>query len=202
MPCIKGNQGSLNEPVCMVVAGTREELVKAFEQAGWTQAEKGSIASKVHKDVAELVKLAHLDKLGLDYNPQNTEISSAYLRGKAQDLAFNKNDDHHLVRDHFRVYDTGRKDAQGRPVWEIAATRDIASLIDPKTLGLKQGHDIAPEVDRERDMIMADLLKTGLVKDWKVAQGVQTPEEKANTDAKFTGANHGKIDGRVYMVDL
>lgn len=200
MPCIQGNTGSMNEPVSVVVSGTREQLVSALEKAGWTQAEKGSILSTIHKDFSQLVKAAHLPAIGLDYNPQNTEVSKAFLRGKPQDMSFNKNDDHHLVRDHIRIYDTGRQDAQGRPVWEIAATRDTATSL--RLPSLMEGHHIDLAIDKERDMLMADLLTTGLVKDWKVAQGVQTPEEKANTDAKFTGNNQGKIDGRVYVVNL
>lgn len=194
MPSIRGNQGSLNEPVCMTVSGTKEELTKAFEKAGWAKAEKSSIMSTIKKDAAEVVKLLGLPKIGIDYNPQGTEISDAYLRGKPQVMAFNKNNDHHLVRDHFRVYDTGKKNAEGKPIWEIAATRDDSTLLNPKTGG--QGHSIDKQVDKERDMVMADLLKTGLVKDWKVAKGVAPAADKRAQDQKF------EMDGKVYMVDL
>ena len=86
-------------------------------------------------------------------------------------IAFEKNNDHHQGRDHLRIFASGKTDAQGRPIWEIAATRDLAFNLNTQTLHAT--HQIHHHLDGERDMVMADLLGTGNVASWNVAQGVR-----------------------------
>lgn len=194
MPSIRGNTpGAVNEPVALAVSGSKEEILAAMKKAGWTLAENGSLKTTLKKDLAQIVKGLHLPSIGIDYNPQDTEISKAFLHGRPQDMAFNKNDDHHFVRDHIRVWDSGKKDANGKPIWEIAATRDTGTVLHKN---LVQGHHIDSAIDKERDMLMADLLNAGTVKDWQVAQGVAPAEDAAVQAKKY------QTDGKVFQVTL
>jgi hypothetical protein len=83
--------------------------------------------------------------------------------------------------------------AQGNPIWNITATRDTA--IDVKVPSFNKGHRVDNNIDPERDMIMADLIKSG-VKDWHLTQGELSAADKQAI------AGHYTPDGKVYTVEL
>lgn len=191
-PLIHSPQGSPCEPVTMYVTGTKAQLEAALEKQGWKKADKLSIWNGFKSDLTLLDKLTGLNKI-LPYKYDSSPMTVMSVDGKQQVMAFDKNDDYHTGRDHLRVFDTGKKDAQGRPVWAIASTRDTA--IDIKVPSFNKGHHTDSRLDPERDMIMADLLKSG-VKNWTVAQGQMTPADQAHVNQTY------QYDGKVYMVDL
>jgi hypothetical protein len=82
---------------------------------------------------------------------------------------------------------------RGDSIWNITATRD--RVIDVKVPRFNKGHRVDINSDPERDMIMADLLKSG-VKDWHVTQG-----ELSAVDRKAI-AGHHTTHGKVYTVAL
>lgn len=189
---IQTRAGNKCEPVVLKVAATKEELAKALERQGWVKADDLTIWNNTKATATMLMKATGLSHL-VDYNYQASPMTRMFIDGKLQAMAFNKNNDHHEARDHLRIFDSGKRDAQGRPIWEIAATRDVS--MDLKFPSLGKGHHTDNALDGERDLIMADLLKGG-VKDWRVAQGKLSDADKPGVERTYT------TDGKVYVVDL
>lgn len=202
---------SINEPVSVVVKGSKEDLVKALESTGWRKAPG--------RDVEAYAAMGAKVLLGTERDT-NGPMSPQFLRGKEEAMAFNKNDDYNAGRDHMRIYDRGPDPKTGETVWEIAATRDTSAKVtvphpdmdlnpldgDGLSVKLKTPkftHTIDKEVDHERDLIMHDLLASGLVKDWASVEGKRTgvAEEKL-PDGRFKVDNDLTTDGRLYEVSL
>lgn len=190
---IQNDKGIRNEPVNMVITGTPDELVNALEDAGWYRADDLNTISGLKSLATVANRLPVLRDL-YHFNYQSAPLSDQFLGGKPYDMAFEKDSQNDLARDHLRVWDTGRRDALGRPVWEVAASRDIGVKIDVKDK--KSTHLVDPRLDLERDQVMANLLSTGDVQDWNIAEGQMDPADAASTKQKY------KTDGKVYNVTL
>ena len=190
---IRDPHGGMHEPLSLEVSGTRSQLVRALKQAGWVQAEPATRGAQLRTDLSLALAGTGLSKR-VDLDEKNSPVSAMLVNGKPQVLSFEKNDDHHQGRDHLRIYPTGRTDARGRPVWAIAATRDVQYTLNLRTF--KASHQIDHAIDRERDMVMADLLNTGQVADWKVARGQPGPAEAAHLKQAY------QTDNNLYLVDL
>jgi hypothetical protein len=189
---IQNKAGNKCEPVVLKVAATREELAKALEKQGWVKADDLTVWNSTKSSVSMLLKATGLSHL-VDYNYQASPMTKMYIDGQLQAMAFNKNNDHHEARDHLRIFDSGKKDAKGRPIWEIAATRDVSLQVKVPSFG--KGHTTDTAIDAERDLIMADLLKGG-VANWRVAQGKLAEADAPGVASTYT------TDGQVYVVDL
>ena len=192
------------DPVNLVVTGSREALVKALESQGWVLADKRTVWSYVKTGLSVLTRL-------FDYDP--APVTGLYLNGKVEDMAFNKNVDFNHSRDHFRVYHLG-KDASGQDRWAIAATRDTALSLQvhyPKKDGPKLwdwsfkapyfGHAVDTAVDGERDLVMHDLLASGLVQDWALVKGQRSLPSHPLPDGRVQ-VERFQTDGKVYEVSL
>lgn len=192
------------DPVNLVVTGSREALIKAFESQGWVKADDRTVWSYVKTGLSVLTRL-------FDYAP--APVTGLYLNGKTEDMAFNKNVDFNHSRDHFRVYHLG-KDASGRDRWAIAATRDTALSLQvhyPKKDGPKLwdwsfkapyfGHAVDTAIDGERDLVMHDLLASGLVKDWALVEGERQVPGQRLPDGRVQ-IERFQTDGRVCEVRL
>ena len=79
-------------------------------------------------------------------------------------------------------------------MWAVAASRDTGLHVN--TAALSGYHSIDPDIDRERDQVMADLLASGGVSSWQVASGQLAPGDVAHVREKY------RTDGDVYVVDL
>lgn len=190
----------LEEPVNFVVRGSKEAITRALTSQGWVQANPRTVASFIKVGLSALFHCGH--------EPEGP-VSEQYLNGRAETMAFNKNSDFNLARDHMRVYHQGTDPATGEEVWAIAATRDVALQITPPKLqgfhlsapGI--GHLTDRSVDAERDMIMRDLVASGQVKDWAAVSGDRAPglegQPQANGKLNIRGY---ETDGRVYTVRL
>lgn len=190
---IRNAEGKPHEPVNLVLTGTQAEIVNALEKAGWSQADNIDTLSGLKTAYTMLNKITPVHKL-FNYDYDSSPVSDMFLDGKRYVMAFNKNNQHNMGRDHLRVFETGRTDAQGRPIWEVAATRDTGIHIDFK--GREGNHETDHHVDPERDMIMADLLSSGEVNEWYAAKGERSPQDDASISADY------QTDGKVYLVDL
>ncbi|HEY9856187.1 MAG TPA: LssY C-terminal domain-containing protein [Stenomitos sp.] len=190
---ITNEAGQPHEPVNLVLTGTKAEIVNALERTGWSQADNVDTLSGLKTAYTMLNKITPVHKV-FDYDYESSPVSDMFLDGKRYAMAFNKNNQHNMARDHLRVFDTGKTDAQGRPVWEVAATRDTGIHIDFKDR--KGNHETDHHVDPERDMVMADLLASGEVGDWHIAKGERSPEDDRSLSTNY------QTDGKVYLVDL
>jgi hypothetical protein len=200
----KGN--GANEPATLFVTGSKEDLVRALERQGWVQNSPRSIGNYARQFLSAMFRYDSVS---------DGPVSEMYLYGKLEDMAFSKNVDYNLARDHMRVYKKGKDPVSGKDVWAIAATRDTAATVDIKMPTITSplpwkwdwktpgfGHEIDKAIDGERDMIMADLLASGLVTDWKAVDGVRKGlPEKQLADGRLQLGEYTS-DGKVYLVDL
>ena len=144
--------GIPGDPLNVGIVGTHGELVTAMLAAAWSPADPLSLKTSI--EITESVLRERADP----YAP----VSSLFYDGRRQDLAFEKQvgrsaEQRHHVR-FWRVLEAGK---DGRPVWLGAATFD-------KSVGLSRytgqiTHHINADVDSERDRLMADLSRAGMV---------------------------------------
>jgi hypothetical protein len=189
---IRDPKGNLHEPLSLQVTGTREQLTQALAKAGWIQAEDTTLGAQLRTDLSLAVAGTGLSKV-IDFNENNSPMSPMLVDGQPQALSFEKNDDHHQCRDHIRIYPSGT-DAAGRPVWQIAATRDVEYQLNLRSF--QATHHIDRNIDRERNMVLADLLNAGAVKDWTVAQGIPDAATAAHLQKAY------QTDNQVFLVTL
>ena len=137
--------GLPGDPLNIALVGSEEEVIRALIAAGWRPANPLSFRSSV-RIVVDTV-LAEPDP--------NAPVSNLYLFGRKEDLAFEKPVGHSpRERHHVRFWRSEQLD-DGRPMWMGAATHDIGVELS-RTTG-QVTHRISPEVDTERDLLLADL---------------------------------------------
>lgn len=177
--------GKTSDPVCMMVAGTEAQVKHVFGSQGWKQADAISAIS-----AAKMIK--NTITMG-DY--ATAPMSYLFLYGRKMDQAWQKNNVGTYQRDHLRVWQTPLKDHLGRPFWAIAATQDVAVKWNYKEL--KPTHQISPNIDAERQLVVNDFLKAGQV---KLRYQIQS------LPVDFKGANGGGdefyTDGKVEVLEL
>lgn len=178
----KGLEG---DPVNFEIVATEAQLAAAFAAAGWYRADE--------IDLVTSARIVFDSILAREYS--TAPVSHLYLYGREEDIAFEQPGRSVRERDHVRFWQTGRKATDGRPIWVGAATRDIKIELS-KTSHLPT-HGIAPDLDAERDMAIADLSATGFVEDadWRAGFGKETHGQNGGGDQYFT-------DGRVAVLVL
>lgn len=163
--------GFASDPLNIGIVSTRRELILAMEKAGWQVADPHS-APNVIKAVWSVV---------LDKTYANAPVSSLYLFGRKQDVAFEK----HVVgagpttRHHVRFWATTYEKKAKLSVhaihwhhrkahiygdsllWVGAASFDIGLSFVRHNFQLS--HMIDPDTDKERDMIVSELKAAQLV---------------------------------------
>jgi LssY C-terminus len=142
--------GIPGDPINVALVGSRTELVGAMLAAGWHPADP--ITFKTSIEIAESVVLDRPDP--------DAPVSPLYLFGRKQDLAFERDVGSSADRrHHVRWWKSDRPDAQGRPLWLGDATFDADSGLSHLTGQIT--HHIAPDIDAERDALIAGLAKAG-----------------------------------------
>lgn len=128
----------------LLFVGSEEELVKAFEAAGWTQPRQASLRDGIHwvRAIAE----GHGDGRG--------SMSIQLLNGVQADLAWEKGFNDVAKRHHIRIWKLAEQ-WHGRDIWIGAATRDID--IAYMRRGKAVSHRIDSDIDQERDKVAYDL---------------------------------------------
>ena len=85
-------------------------------------------------------------------------VSNLYVFAHKQDLAFEQEvGGDARKRHHVRFWKSPMVDAKGRPIWVGSVTYDNRIEISGSTHFVT--HHVSPEVDRERDKLVADLQK-------------------------------------------
>jgi hypothetical protein len=181
---VTSKDGKPGDPInLIVVAGSIDEIRQAFQEAGWSEAEKKSSSS-----IWRTVRAVAGDQ-GYDSAP----VSQLYLYGRAEDLAFEKMLNTFAKRHHLRLWRSPTATAQGREIWLGAATHDTGMDIRPGVVS----HAIDPDLDDERTKIGADLVATGRV---SAAQLVTRPDPLS--EGKTATGGHWKTDGRLLAIEL
>ncbi len=157
------------DPINVALIGTKAEIMKIMLAAGWYPADKLTLRSSLEIAKASVLKREYDD----------APVSSEYLFGRKQDLAFEQAvGDNPRHRHHVRFWESDKRDPDGRPVWLGAAIFD-------KRVGLSRTtgqitHETAPDVDAERDKLFDDLKKTGDLAEFLVVPGFHQVREGRN----------------------
>ncbi|MGH6896720.1 MAG: LssY C-terminal domain-containing protein [Geminicoccaceae bacterium] len=144
--------GVPGDPLNIGLVAAEAEVVRALLAAGWQPADP--ITFRTSLEIAVSVLLRRPDP--------DAPVSSEYLWGRRQDLAFEKAvGGSARQRHHVRFWRSNELGADGRPTWLGAATFDRGVGFGHRTGEIT--HHIAPDVDAERDTLSKDLVDTGQV---------------------------------------
>lgn len=168
--------GFASDPINVGLVGSRAQVIKAMEAAGWTVADRYSFYN-VFKEVLATVSHHHYS---------NAPMSPLYLFGRRQDIGFEiQLNGSRGQRHHVRFWVTGYDPTQSpiiqpvrwrtrkskatelHPLWLGAASRDIGFALIRHNVQIT--HMIHPNTDDERDLIVRGLSKA------KKVTKVETP---------------------------
>ena len=162
--------GFASDPLNIGIMATRRELINTMEQAGWHVADP-------HRG---RYLLRHFVSVLLDLGYPTAPISSLYLFGRKQDLAFEIPTEGIANRHHVRFWATTYKNENPLTVrsihwhhrrehvlgdnllWIGAASLDVG--IAPIRHNLQITHMIHPDTNKERDFIVESLNAQELIK--------------------------------------
>jgi hypothetical protein len=191
--------GLPGDPVNLVLVGTLSQLKGAYATAGWSEADRLGFASSW--------RMARTFVLNKPY--PTAPFSTLYLFGRGQDIGFQKAiDDSPRKRHHIRFWalafergeealgtagfwlNTDRPPDGERVLWIGAGTRDTGLSLTRLTFQIT--HATASDTNVERDFIVDELRKNGVITDIRTHQSGQTlPVKKVNhyiTDGEVTVA--------------
>lgn len=151
----------------LLLVGTREQVERAFAEAGWQRAAAAGAQSKL-----ESVR-AWAENRGYAEAP----VSLLRLAGRAPDLVFEKGNNTVARRHHVRLWLRPQR-FDGRPVWVGAATHDIGILFAEESRTFM--HRIDEQVDREREKVLDDLLLTRRVASSLLVDRAKVPRQTEN----------------------
>ncbi|MHB0960170.1 MAG: LssY C-terminal domain-containing protein [Pirellulaceae bacterium] len=144
--------GIPGDPLNVGLIGTEEELKFIMAAASWHSADSLSLRSdlRITEDTV------------LDRSYDQAPVSSLYLFGRKEDLAFEMPvGENPRKRHHVRFWKSDKTDPDGRPVWLGSATYDERVGLSHTTAEVT--HHIAPDVDTERDHLVACWKRTELL---------------------------------------
>ncbi len=142
--------GIPGDPLNVALIGTKQDVERIMGAATWYPADPLGLRSDVKIAADTVLKRAYDD----------APVSSLYLFGRKEDLAFEKPvGDDPRQRNHVRFWQSEKVDPDGRPVWLGSATYDERVGLSHTTGEIT--HHIAPDVDTERDRLFQDLEGTG-----------------------------------------
>lgn len=179
-------QGNPGDMVNILIVGTKDELENVFAKAGWVQVD-ASVETTVF--AAVINSLEKKDYLTMP-------MSTLYLFKRPQDYGFAHAEPVRVAmsRNHLRVWESPYE-ADGRPMWCVAATHDIGFERDQRNNGVT--HKIDPAIDGEREYVNATLSATGLV----AQRNHVTPRDPLTTAKTATGGEFHS-DGRILVLVL
>jgi len=175
--------GIPGDPLNVALIGSEAALKDAMRAAGWYAADPLSLRSDV-----EIAEAAVLDR---PYD--DAPVSSLYLWGRKEDLAFEQPvGDNPKKRHHVRFWKAAKLDNEGRPLWIGSVTFDERVGLSDTTGQVT--HHIAPDVDAERDRLFAELEKAG-----RVTDVTEVPDFHQVRSGKNGGGDPWRTDGALYV---
>lgn len=155
--------GHVGDAVNVAFVGSEDELHRMFAAAGWYAADPITLESslRIAADVVLRKPYPH------------APVSDLYLWGRRHDVAFEQPvGDSPKQRHHVRLWRSAEVDRNGEPMWLGAATFDERVEISRTTGGIT--HGIAPEIDRERNKLVADSARAGTLDGYYWVDGFHT----------------------------
>ena len=169
--------GIPGDPINIALIGSSADIDGLMAAAGWYRADPiGTLTS---------LRLARSILFGTAYN--TAPVSTLLYQGRRQDRAFEKpigNDADR--RHHVRFWQSQPAQATGAQLWYGAASEDIAVGLNHLTGQLT--HHIAPNIDSERDRLLADLTATRRIGaiTWQTGIGAVALGHNGEYDRFFT----------------
>ncbi len=177
--------GLPGDPLNLALVGSEEDVIKALLAANWRPADPLSFRSSVRIAVDTVI----------DKPDPNAPVSNLYLFGRKEDLAFEKPIGHSpRERHHVRLWRSDQVD-DDRPMWMGSATHDIGVELSHTTGQVT--HRIAPDVDSERDLLLADLAQAHHLTGIRWIDGFHTELQGRNG-----GGDPWHTDGRLAVATL
>jgi len=179
-------QGIPGDPINVGLIGSEKEILCAMNTAGWFPADPVTFRSSIEIAGSVLLDRAYKD----------APVSNLFYLARREGLAFEKlawtsADHRHHVR-FWKVLDQGQEQ---RPVWLGAATFDRSVGVSHFTGAIT--HHIGPDIDAERQLLVADLEAAGMATAKYQVTGV---------GPTISGLNGGGdlyyTDGEVWLVRL
>jgi hypothetical protein len=139
-------QGIPGDAVNVGLIGTREDVVSAFHAAGWYPADPITLRTS----------LEIIGSVLFDRSYKGAPVSPLYFDGRREDLAFEKAAGTSADRrQHVRLWLVLQNGADGSPVWLGSASFDSGVTLSRDTGQVT--HKIAPNIDEERERLIAGL---------------------------------------------
>jgi hypothetical protein len=145
-------QGIPGDPLNVGLVGNRADIVRAMHVSDWFPADAITLRTSVEIIGSVLLNRPYRD----------APVSNLFYDGRKEDLAFEKPEGTSADRRHhvrfWRVLESG---VEGRPVWLGSATFDRGVGLSRYTGQIT--HHIAPDVDADRDLLISNLTKAGMM---------------------------------------
>lgn len=171
------------DPINVALVGTKAEVMKIMLAAKWYPADPLTLRSCLEIAEASVLKRPYDD----------APVSSEYLFGRKQDLAFEQPvGPDPRQRHHVRFWQTDKAGPDGRPVWAGSAVFDQRVVLS-RTTG-QFTHETAPDVDAERDYLFDGLKQTGDLAEVEIIPGFQKEREGRNGEG-----NPWHTDGNLWV---
>ena len=173
--------GIPGDPLNIALVGSEEQVIRGMLAAKWFPADPITLKSSI-RIAADVV---------LHRTYDDAPVSDLFLYGRKEDLAFELPiGDDPKKRHHVRFWKAPKLDADQRPLWMGAATRDERVGLSHDTGQVT--HHISSDVDAERDLIIADLQKAGRLASVQWIDNFQKVPEGKNG-----GGDPWRTDGRL-----
>jgi len=176
--------GIPGDPINVALLGTEEEVTRAMLAARWDPADPITLASSVRIAVDSVFRRPDT----------NAPVSTLELFGRKQDLAFEQPvGNSPRQRHHVRLWHWDRLH-DGREVWFGAVTFDERVGLSHTTGQVT--HHIGPDLDAERDRLIAELQQAG------VTERVFWLDAFQQSQGKNGGGDPWHTDGRLGVAVL
>ncbi len=177
------SDGHPGDPLNVSLIGTQAQIDTIMQAAKWYPAAALGLKSDL-KIAADTVLSRPDDK---------APVSNLFLFGRKEDLAFEQPvGNNPRQRHHVRFWKTDDVNDDGRPIWIGSASYDERVGLSHTTGQIT--HHIAPDVDAERDHVIADLKQTGDLAEEYAVDGYHTKLEGRNG-----GGDPWHTDGRLFV---
>ncbi len=178
--------GIPGDPINIGLVGSRDDIVRAMQAAGWYPADPVTLKSS----------LKIIGSVLLNRPDHTAPVSRLLYDGRREDLAFERPDGRSARRrHHIRLWLVMADGIENRPVWLGADTFDQGIGLSHDTGEVT--HRIAPDIDDERAYLTASLSHAGMV---------QTMYQISGAGPTLTGRNGEgtlyRTDGEIQVLDL
>jgi hypothetical protein len=178
--------GISGDPINLAIVASEHDLVRAMVAADWNPADPITLRTSLRIVTATVLKRTYAD----------APVSNLYVWGKKEDLAFEKPvGNNPRERHHVRFWKSDQTDDRGRPLWAGAATFDVKVGLSHRTGQVT--HHIGPDVDADRDLIVADLRRARWL---ELASWIDAFQRKAQ--GRNGGGDRYQTDRRLAYVTL